>query len=52
MSRRNVLMRVLGDVEAQPEIDIAVLEAQLFAPCGHGFTEFLEGLHLMFTSKN
>ena len=26
--RRNVLMRVLGDVEAQPEIDIAVLEAR------------------------
>jgi hypothetical protein len=28
-----------------------LLEAQLFAPCGHGFTEFLEGLHLIFTSK-
>ena len=31
---------------------IALLEAQLFAPCGHGFTEFLEGLHLIFISIN
>jgi hypothetical protein len=29
-----------------------LLEAQLFAPCSHGFTEFLEGLHLIFTSIN
>jgi len=31
--------------------NIALLEAQQFATCGDGLTEFLEGLQLIFASK-